>query len=133
MTNTQVTYHINKLTKWLLAATLFFSIFGFSGYASNSQSKQQATRTELVISNNHKICKRTISYYKTFKCISFNDLLNSSYKNWTDALFAYNKLTRANLIHNSKLFYSHKPADHFLPVKTIPQNSDDYISATFIG
>lgn len=133
MTNTQFASHKDKLTKWLLTATMVFSIFTFAGYAGNSQLRQQqATQTELVISNNDKTCKRTISYKKAFELISFNTL-NRSDKNWTSALFTFNILTKVKLDNISGQFYSHKPANHFLQVKTIPQSSDEHIFARFIG
>ena len=134
MTSTQFTYHKDKTTKWLLTVTLFFSIFTFSGYAGNSQSRQQqATQTELVISNNHKTCKRTISFKKAFELISCNDFLISPYKNWTNTLFTYNLLTKVKLDSISRQFCSHKSADHFLQAKTVSQSSDEDIFATFIG
>lgn len=134
MMNAQFTYHKDKLTKWLLTVTLFFSIFTFSGYAGNSQSRQQlATQTELVISNNHKTCKRTISFKKAFELTSCKDFLINPYTNWTNTLYTYNLLTKVKLDSISRQFCSHKSADHFLQVKTIPQNSDEDIFATFIG
>jgi hypothetical protein len=134
MTNTQYTYNKDKLTKWLLTVTLFFSIFTFSGYAGNSQSRQQqATQTELVISNNHKTCKRTISFKKAFELVSCNAFFISPYRNWTNTLLTYNLLSKVKFDSISKQFCSHKSADHFLQVKTIPQNSDEDSFATIIG
>lgn len=128
MTNTQFTYHKDKLTKWLLTITLFFSIFTFLGYANNYQSRQQqATQTELVVSNNHKNCKRTTSFKKAFELISCNATLISTYKNWTNALLTYNQQTKIKLDNISRQCCSHKSADHFLQVKTIPQSSDEDI------
>ena len=134
MTNARYTYHKDKLTKWLLTVTLFFSIFTFSGYVGNSQSRQQqATQTELVISNNHKTCKRTISYKKAFVLNGFSEPFNCLYKNWTNTLFTYNILIKVNLDTISRQFYSHNPTDRFLQKKTIPQSSDEDIFVTFIG
>jgi hypothetical protein len=128
MTNAQFTYHKGKLTKWLLAATLFFSIFTFSGYDGNYQSRyQQTTLTELVISNNHEACKRIISFEKAFGLITYIDFLTSPYKNWTNTLFTYNILTKVKINSLSRQFYSHKSADCSLQVKTIPQSSDEDI------
>jgi len=133
MTNTRYTYHKDKLTKWLLTVTMFFSIFTFSGYAGDSQSRQQQpTQTEIVISN-HKTWKRTIPFKKAFERISCNDFLVSNCKNWTNTLFTYNILTKVKLDSISRQFCSHKPAGHFLQVKTIPQSSDEDIFTTFIG
>lgn len=134
MTNTRYTYHKDKLTKWLLSVTLFFSIFIFSGYAGNSQSRQQQkTQTEIVISDNLKTCKRTISLKKAFELISYNDLLISPYKNWTNALFAFNIITKVKLDNNSRQFCSQKFAPNFFQVKTNPQSSDEDIFGSYIG
>lgn len=134
MANAQFTYHKDKLTKWLLTVTLFFSVFTFSGYDGNYQSRcQPATQTELVISNNHKTCKRTISYKKAFGLIRYNDCFKSPYKNRTNTLFTYNILTKVKLNSISRRFCFHKPVDCFLQLKTIPQNSDADIFVIFIG
>ncbi len=132
--NTKFTNHKDRLTKWLLTVTLLFNIFTFSAYAGNSQSRQQQTaQTELVISNNHKTCERTISFQKALEFCSFNDFIINPDKNWTNALFAYNHLTKVKLDNNSRQFYSHKHTDNFLQVKTIPQSSDENTFVIFIG
>jgi hypothetical protein len=134
MTNVQFPYHKDKLTKWLLTVSLLFSIFTFSGYAGNYQSRQQqATQTELVISINHKTCKRTISYKKAFELISSNDFLISPYNSWTNTLFIYNILTKVKLDSISRQFCFRRSADHFLQKKSIPQSSDEDFFVIFIG
>ncbi|SHG66412.1 hypothetical protein SAMN05443549_105273 [Flavobacterium fluvii] len=133
MMNTQYPYK-DKLTKWFLAVTLLLGIFAFSGYANNLQSRQlQTTQTELVVSNNHKICKRAISYKKGIELSLFISPQNSFDKNWANALITHNLLTKVKLDTISRQFYSHKPANLFLQVKTIPQSSDEDIFATYIG
>jgi hypothetical protein len=132
MNTTQYPYK-DRLTNWLLTVTLLFGIFTFSGYAGNSQSRQfETTQTELVVSNNPKIYKQTISFKKGIELINFSPLISSD-KNWTNALIAYNLLTKVKQDNLSKQYYSHNPANHFLQVKTIPQSSDEDIFATFIG
>ncbi len=134
MTNTRYTHQKNKLAKWLLMVTLFFSIFTFSGYAGNYQSKQQrATQTELVISYDCRTCKRTISLKKAFELVSCNEFLISPYKNWTNTLFIYNILTKVKLDSITRKFCSHKFAHHILQVSTIHQNFDEDIFVNFIG
>jgi hypothetical protein len=130
---TQYSYK-DRLKKWLLTVTLLFSIFTISGYSGNSQSRPlETTQIELVASNNPKIYKRSVSYKKGIELFHFISPLNSSYKNWANALFTYNILTKVKLNTISRQFYSHKPANHFQQVKTIPQSADDDIFATFIG
>lgn len=133
MMKTQYPYKEN-LTKWFLTVTLLLGIFASSGYANNLQSRQlQTTPTELVHPNNSKICTRAISYKKGIELSLFIAPLNSFDKNWTNALNAYNLLTKVKLDNFSRLFYFHKPANLFLQVKIIPQNSDEDIFATYIG
>jgi hypothetical protein len=134
MNKTLYPYYKNKLTKWFLTVTLLFSIFTFSGYSGNSQSKQlENIQTEIVVSNNLKTLKKTVSYKKGIELTAFVPLYNNFDKNWANALFTYNILTKVRLNTISSELYSHKPANHFLQVKTIPQNSDEDIFATFIG
>ncbi len=133
MMKTQYPSYKNRLTKWLLTVTLLFSVFTFSGYAGNSQSRQlETTHTELVVSSNPKIYKRAVSYKKGMELILFSPLISSD-KNWVNTLLTYNLLTKVKLDTISRQYYSHKPVNHFLQVKTIPQNSDEDIFATFIG
>lgn len=95
--------------KWLLMVTLFFSIFTFSGYSSNSQLKQKlVTQSELLLSNNQKTGKRTISYKRAFELIRFDSRLNSQYTSWTNALMTYNLLTKIKLNTISRQFYLYK-------------------------
>lgn len=134
MINISFTYHKDKLTKWLLMVTLFFSIFTFSGYSNNSQSKQKlVTQSELLLSNNHKTGKRTISYKKAFELIRFNSYLNRHYTSWTNALFSYNLLTKIKLFNILKQFYLYKFTHPYQQVKTIPQSSDESILGLNIG
>lgn len=131
--NSKLTYHKDKLTKLLLAVALFLSIFTFSGYAGNSQSRQQlVVKTELVFSTNYKICRSSISYKKASEPIYSNFSSISFYKNWTNTLFAYDILTKLKL--DSILRQAcPRPVGHFLQVKTIPQSSDEGILSTFAG
>ena len=125
MTNAQFTYPKDKLAKWLLKVTLFLSVFAFSGYGGNDQSRcQQAIQTELVSSNTHTPCKRTIPYKKAGGLIPCNDCFKGPYKNWTNALFNFNILTKVKLNNISRRFCFHKSVRCFLQPKTIPQNSD---------
>lgn len=128
MTNARYTDFKSKLTQWLLRVTLIFAIFTVSGYAGNSEPIQQkGVQTELVISGNYKASKRTISYIKAFKLIRYNDQLTSTCNSWINTLFTYNILTEVKFNSISRQFYSHRSASRFLPVKTIPQSTDEDI------
>ena len=125
MTDARPTYPKYKLTKWFLTVTLFFSILTFSGYAGTSQTKVQATQTELLITDKRKTCKRIILYEKSFELSSYNDFVFTPFRNWRNTLVRYNKLTKVKLDSILRQFFSHKLANHFLQVKTISQNSDE--------
>lgn len=134
MTNTHFTYPKEKLIKLLLTVTLLFSIFTFSGYAGNYQSKQQQkAQTELVISSKHKTFKRALSCKKAVELLSCKDCLVRTYCGLTDRLFACNLLAKVNFVSVSRQFCSHGSATRFLQVKTIPQSSDEDAFLPFIG
>lgn len=60
----------SKLSKWLLTATLFLSVFSFSGYVGQNQSRQSVIKqTELVVAFTSKINKPTISYKKALSTL----------------------------------------------------------------
>ncbi len=132
MINAPFTYHKVKQMKWLLTVTFLFSFFTFSGYPGHYQSRQQATQTELVISN-VKTCKRTISYKKAIEPNSSNHFLINPFIYRADTLYAYNKLTHVKLTSVTRQSYSTKSFHRFLQVKTIPQSSDEDILVSFTG
>jgi hypothetical protein len=134
MTNAQFTYHKDKLAKWLLAAALVFSIFGFTGYGANSQSGcQHSARTELVISNNQKTYHRAIACEKAFQLINCNHFLIHAYGCWTNSLVGCSTLEKVKLKNISRQFCSYKSAVCFIQVNTVPSGSDEDVFFSFIG
>lgn len=134
MKNTGFTYHKRKLTKCLLTVALFFSIFSFSGFASNSHSiLQQETQTEIVISKILKNSKREISYIKAIELNSCNDFLLIPSKNWTYTLLAYNIHTKVKFDNISLQFCSYKSSTRFFHAKTIPHGSDEDVFLSLVG
>ncbi len=133
--NTLVRYCKNKLPECVLIVILFFSILSFAGYTSHSQSKnQQTTQTELVHSGNYITRKRAISYKKAFEGKASNDVLINPCTKWTNALLlSYNQHIKVKLNNSSRQSNSYKTATYFLPLKTIPQSSDEDIFTMLIG
>lgn len=134
MNAARYTSYKNKLTNWLLAVTLFLSVFSSSGYASSYSAKQQqATQTELVISNSfYNAARRAVSFRKTF----INNSFNRSYKlheKQANALFTYNILNKVKLVHLSMQCDLRIIVRHFVLVKAIPQTSDEELSTSSIG
>ncbi|MDP1744403.1 MAG: hypothetical protein Q8L90_02430 [Bacteroidota bacterium] len=127
------TYPKNRFSKFLLAATLFFAVFSFSGYAGNSKSpQQQTTKTELVFSHNYKTGKRIISYKKGIALSTEYNSFNKSKECKKPALSDYNNLNKVKFDANSILLYSFKPAIRFFQLKTIPQNSTTEFSSAIV-
>jgi hypothetical protein len=114
--------------------TLLFSVFTFSGYSGNSQSKLKPdTQSELLLSNNQKTGKRTISYKKAFELTRVYSNCNSHCTNWTNAQLIYNLQIKIKLNSISGQFYLYKFTLPFQQVKTIPQSSDEDIFEFYIG
>lgn len=127
MTNTRYIVLKKELTQWFLRVTLLITLFTVSGYAGNAQSRQQeATKTELIISNNHKTDKRTLSYKFCCQLTRCRGILIRPYKSWINTLFTYEILTKVKFKSISKRFCSHRPASWFLLVKT-PKSTDEDI------
>lgn len=133
MTNRQLTYPRNKLSKWLLMIALLLSFLANPAAAGNSQSRlQQRTQTELVFSNAQKTAKRSVSYKNSFPPAStINGFINSG-KNKTRTLLTYTRLIKVKFDRIAKQFLASRTAGRFIPIRRIPQISkeDVYISIT---
>lgn len=130
---TQLRFPKSKLSNFLLAASLFFTVFTFSGYVSNSKSQeQQTTKTELVFSHNYKTSKRIISYKKCIAIPSQYSSLNETREYEKQALSVHDKLTKVKFDANSIKLYSFKPAVLFFQLKIIPQNSTTEFSSAIV-
>lgn len=133
MVNNQLTYP-KKLLKWLLAVTLFFNFFAFSGYFGNSsKGTQQATQTEQVFSKNYKSSKRTVSYKKAVELSNLYITEKNSNKYWANAILAYNTSTKVKSNFIKRQLCSIIPAKRFLQIKTFPQSSNEDNVSAIIG
>ena len=134
MIQAKYTYQNNMMTKWLLAVTLIVNIFSISGYSDHYQSRlQNATKTELVISNYRKLGKRTVSYNNVVEIISFLAPFNRHHKSLEYQLFSYNIQIKVKLDNIKKQYYPHNTDYLCLQVKKIPPGSDEDIFLPFSG
>lgn len=117
-----------KLSKWLLTATLFLSIFSFSGYVAQNQFRQQEIKqTELFVSLSTKINRFTLSfkkalsnYFSKTNSISFNSF----------SILQYNRLTKIKIEHLSKQSFHVFCSRKYFQNKMIPQSQDeDYLNS----
>jgi hypothetical protein len=116
----------NTLSKWLLAVVLIMCFFTFSGFTSQTQTKQDAQQTISVISCEigHEKCisyKRALTqYYARHSSVSFfakpTFCLDRLYSQQTK--ISITALTQSYIIRPKIGFYYH--------VNAIPQNADDH-------
>lgn len=119
-----------RQTKWLLTVALFLSLFSFSGYTGISQTLQEATQTELVLSDRKDTTKRAVHFYDTLLA----DRSESGPVSKTclaNYLLSYNRLVEIRFKNLSEPPGIRKLSDHFYQVKTIPQSSkeDNFVSS----
>jgi hypothetical protein len=120
-----------KLNKWLLTATLFLSVFSFSGYAGHTQTRQVAVKqTELLVAVTSKTNKPTISYKKALA--SFFSLSNSiSFDK--KSILQFNRLTKTKFDYLSKQGFIVFCFGRHFQSKIIPQSLDEDFLISHIG
>ena len=120
----------NTLSKWLLTATLFLSLFTFSGYTATVTSRQyESTKTEQILFTRNS--KRTFSYQagiaSLYKIIISNTVPEPLHRTIS---FLHSKLVKTSLGVNLARTLPHSCAVPFFHLKTIPQSSDEDVSLT---
>jgi hypothetical protein len=127
MTNA-ITYCKVKLSKWVLIATIFLSVFAFSGYTGNPQARQQKTiPTELVFCQKSKTPKHTYLFIKAVTS-TLNYKVSKQIKEYESVfLYAYNRLAKVKYDNLSAKAFLFWPAYRFTQVKTIPRSSNEDI------
>ena len=132
MTSSQFTYHKDKLSKSLLAVTIFLSCFAFTGYSGTSKFQQQkAGQTEIIYSPDSGITKHIFLYKKLFETKTC--ILNPTRNNFLRTLLIYNKLIKLRISHISKTFYSLDISVCYIQRKTIPQSSSEDRTDLLVG
>ena len=120
-----------KLNKWLLTAIVLLSVFSFSGYSGQSQTRQAALKqTELFVTVTSKTNKPTICYKKALA--SFFSLSNSISFD-PNSILLFNGLTKIKFDNLSKQdFIVFCSGGHFQS-KIIPQSQDEECLISHIG
>lgn len=121
----------SKLSKWLLTATLFLSVFSFSGYAGQNQSRQTIIKqTELLVTFTSKTNKRSLSYKKALSTL-FS--LAGSILFDAKSILQFNRLSKIKSDYLSKQsFIVFNSGKHFQN-KNIPQSQDDEYLISHVG
>jgi sensor histidine kinase YesM len=120
-----------KLNKWLLTAIVFLSVFSFSGYSGQSQTRQAALKqTELFVVVTSKTNKPTISYKKALA--SFFSL-SSSISFDQKSILQFNGLTKTKFDYLSKQGFIVFCSGRHFQSKIIPQSQDEEFLISHIG
>ncbi len=120
-----------KLNKWLLTAIVFLSVFSFSGYSGQSQTRQAALKqTELFVTVTSKTNKPTISYKKALA--SFFSLSNSISFD-PNSILLFNGLTKIKFDNLSKQDFIVFCSGRHFQSKIIPQSQDEECLISHIG
>lgn len=112
------------LSKAFLAGILFFSFIAIAGYSGNSGSTfRQNRQTELICSTETPGVKNTSYYPKKLRRKEQKPFL--SHCLILISLFVYNRLIKTDFQVNLKEAYSISKPDHFFPIASITQISDE--------
>jgi hypothetical protein len=124
MNNTLHHNYQNGFPKWLLATVLVLSFFTFSGWPVQSQIKQTARQTTLLVNNP----------VQPVKSITLTRAIGYSYNNSTTLFFVapafnliylHSRLTGIIIKNHSRLVSNRSKTGFFYHIKTIPQNTGD--------
>ena len=130
----QTTYLKDKLSNWFLIATFLLSVFSFSGYVPNGETKlQQTTQTELVSKYKTKKASRVVSFVKAFALLQVAKPPLRIRGYTTSLLLVYNRLSLTRFANISRQSLSIIIDKKSFPNKTIPQSTNELAYSFDIG
>lgn len=129
----QIIYHKSRLSNWVLIAAFLFSVFSFSGYVGNAKTQPKTTQTEFVSSYKTQKIGRPLFFTKVCVFV-YSDIPPLSIRGYeTHFLVNFNRLTKTRFDHNKKQGLSFKPSEQFIPIKTMPQSTNEDIASILLG
>jgi len=133
MTDRHFTYYKRRFLKWVLAITLFLSLWTLPGNVQKSKNHESAkSQNELILSIG-KTNKSSVSYRKAYRLICLKSIHAELYKNsFNTVILVHNALARNTLQHVSEKLFNTALFCGFQKLKTIPQNSEEDHSPIFI-
>ena len=132
MTDRYFTYYKNGFLKWVLAITLFLSLWTLPGYARNAKIHEVPKSQKELILSERKTTKSAVSYRKVYSLLCLKSIRADLYKNSFDTvLLIHDALAKNTFQHASDKLCSDALFCGFQQVKTIPQSSDEDLSKTF--
>ncbi len=133
MTDRHFTYYKNNFLKWLLAITLFISLWTLPGYARKSTIHMVPKNQNELILSTTKTSKSGVSYRKVFRLICLKAIRANLYKNsFGTVIPIHNALAKNTFQHVSDKLCSFVPFYGFRQLKTIPQSSDEDFFMVFL-
>lgn len=125
MKETQFKYCKALLSKLLLLAALFCSVFTFTMYAGTSSSVLQKTTTELFSAENQVTPKRVISYKYALRKIDFNTSAVCFIPDFICHSEVHDQLYTTKFKEVLKNRLDVKSMPYFISIKTVTQTLDD--------
>ncbi len=124
MADNQYTCRYSKLTKWVLAVTLLYSFFTFSGCTSYVQPQQiYATQTEWLFLQNAS-SQQSISYKRAIAQTAVK-ISGAVYGNQFSISRYHSLLTLIKLKYTASLLFFKIGQRSMLGVKVIPAQADE--------
>lgn len=110
--------------KWLLGVFMLFSIFTFTGFSvAIEQGFREAVKTEISLSKEVSVVKRTISYQRGCR-LCYDQVISTVFgQNFSNLNRIYTQLVKVKF--NWLSLQEHPTNPHFYHFRTtIPENSD---------
>ena len=119
------------ITNWFITATILFSLFTFSGYASHQASSAHPARVELIASLKKR--GKRITSFKLFKSNRIEFCLSSMFVRIQASLFLFARQIKIQFSSNFKLLTSFEKPEKVLILNYSPRNTEEFILNSFKG
>jgi hypothetical protein len=119
------------ITNWFVTATILFSLFTFSGYASLQDSSANPARIELIASLKKR--GKRVTSFKLFKSKRIASCLSSLCVRIQASLFLFARQIKTQFSSNFKVLISFEDPEKVLILNYTPRNTEEFILYSFKG
>ena len=119
------------ITNWFITATILFSLFTFSGYASLQASSANPARIELIASLKKR--DKRITSFKLFKSKRIASCLSSLWVRIQASLVLFARQINTQFNTNFKVLISFENPEMVLILNYSPRNTEEFILYSFKG
>ena len=119
------------ITNWFVTATVFFSLFTFSGYAGVFASSANPARIELIASPNKS--EKRITSFKLFKSKRIASCLSSIWVRIQASLFRFARQIKTQISSNFNVVISFEKPEKVLILNYTPRNTEEFLPYSLKG